>query len=210
MTVGDTFLMQVRTTLQQRPITNNFGYQQTSGADRPSICQSLTRAFAADIMPLLQAVWSSDVGVQSIYGLSLNPPGRVPSEVSFVDQAGTDIADAYPADSAWVIRLVTQSIDSKNNGRQYMAGIAEVNVTNQSVNGTFLATIVQPLLNVLTADISDPDDTSVKFTLAVVNKVDAGVPVSPPTSSLIASAFVSPTMYTQRRRRTSKTGLAAT
>jgi len=209
MTVGDTFLLQLRTTLQKRGITNNFGYQQSSGADSTSICQSLTRAFNGEVLLAIQNVLSEDVGIESIYALSLNPPGRVPSELSFIEQTGAIVGEAYPADSCFVLRMVTEADSSKDNGRIFMSGINEINVTAQSVDPVFLSGPIVSLITALVGDISDPDDTSVKFRCAVVNRIDEGEKVTPPTSNKVESIFVSPVLYTQRRRRTSKTGLAS-
>ena len=209
MAINDVYLLQVRYTIQQKECTINQGYRQSVGAAATDITRILIDAWRADVEPALLDVWTTEVQLQSIYALQVNPPGAIPAERSVVDTFGTAVGDTYPNDAPYVYSLITDSNSSKNNGRLFINGFSENEVSNQLLDPTFMSGEVQTLGDALVNDIANPVPATQEFAPVVINRVDDGVKITPPTSNDVIQIRATGIIYSQRRRRTVKTGTAA-
>ena len=207
MAIGDIYNLQVQGSIQGRKITNNFGFRQTGGADTALMSQVLNSAWNSDLKSLFLDMLSSDYELQCLYTRGTEPGQVVPNELSYVAEVGTRPDQAEPNNSSFVINLVTDSTSSIDNGMLFISGIAETDTLNGDLDPTFVTNNVTPFLNTIINPINAPVPNDQEFHMAVIDRVTSGIPLVPRLSNLVTSAFTSGIIFTQKRRRTKKTGM---
>lgn len=209
MAVNDLFTVEMRYLSDAREMSSVFAYRATFGEAVVPMSRSLDRAFNADIIPEVLATWTTEVQLMSTYVLGINPAGRIPSYTYQTADFGTIVDDTYPNNRTYVIKQITNAPNSKHNGRIYMSGFGHGNVTAQILNAAYLDGVVQDLIDVLVADIVDPDEASRIWRPVVVNRVVLGVPVVPPGFFDVEALTANATIFSQRRRTTPRTNAPA-
>lgn len=209
MAVNDLFTVEMRYLSDAREMSSVFAYRATFSEAVIALSRSLDRAFQADIIPELLASWADDVQLLSTYVLAINPAGKIPSYTYNTADFGTILGTAFPNNRPYVIKQVTDAPNSKHNGRIYMSGFATVNTTAQILNAAYLTGPVQALIDVLVADVVDPDSASRIWRPVVINRVIDGVPQIPPGFFDVEAITVNSTIFSQRRRRTVRTNSPA-
>lgn len=205
MAINDLFTVQYRYLLSARVCTGIVAYRATFAEVLSTLSRSLDRAFNDEIVPLLQACWSNEVSIQSTYVLGVNPAGKIPSYTYQTDDTGSIAAQAYPGDSPLVIKMITDAPNSRHNGRLYLSGFADTNVTAQVLNAAYLAGPLAALATALKGTIVDPDSASRIWQPVVLTREDLGIPIIPPTSFDVINTVTQNTIFSQRRRRTRRT-----
>lgn len=208
MSVNDLYTVEMRYLVDAKVLTSTYGYRATFAETPAALAASLARAFIADIIPEMLAVWTTDVELMSIYVLGINPTGRLPDEDHFEATTGSIVDDTYPNNRPYVIKQITDALNSKHNGRIYMSGFGHGNVTAQTLNLAFMTGPLQALLDVLVEDVVDPDEITRIWRPCVVNRVFEGIPVSPPLFSDVVQLTANATIFSQRRRITPRTNIA--
>lgn len=209
MAVNDLFTIEVRYLIDAKVCSSTFAYRTTFAEELVGIAASLSRAFQNDILPELLDVWTTDVQLMSVYALGINPKGLVPSEDQFEADFGTIVDDTYPNNRPYVIKQVTDAPNSKHNGRIYMSGFGHGNVTAQILNLAFTTGPLQALIDVLVADIVDPDEITRIWAPVVVNRMVDAIKVDPPEFFKVVSITSNATIFSQRRRVTPRTNIAS-
>lgn len=209
MTIGDIFALQVQTSSQGRKTTNNYGYVQTAGATHSLLAQILAKSWISHLFTEWVATQAFDSELQCIYCRRVAPDFGVPFEET-VDDGATASPDASaPNDSPFVLRLVTSSPSSKDNGRVYISGYDESDLSFGNLGVGFIAGPLATFIAKLKLPIPSTEGGDQIFSLAVIDRVLDGVKLLPPLANLVTEITNNTFIYAQRLRRTKRTGTAA-
>lgn len=209
MAVNDLFTIQIRYLVDSRVLTSTYAYRSTFTEEPVPMTRSLARAFNEDIMPEMMDVWSDEVQFLSSYSLGVVPAGRIPNEDYFQADFGDIVGEPYPNNRPYVLQQVTDSPNSKHNGRIYMSGFAKSNVTAQVLNLAFMSGPLAALVLKLQATIADPDELTRIWQPVVLVRSVLGVPQIPPTYNDVVNVISTSTIFSQRRRITRRTNIGA-
>lgn len=205
MAVDDLIAVRTQFLVQGRVCSFNLAYATDFTEELATVARACDRAFNADVVPEMLLMWSVNVRLQSTYCLRVNPPGAVPSYTYQTSDVGARLGNAMPNDSPYVISLKTNAPNSKFNGRCYVSGYSEDDADTQQLAAAYKAGAAEDFAVAITSNIVDPDLASRIFRPVVLNRMNAGVPISPPLHYDITNWDISGIIYSQRRRRTKMT-----
>lgn len=207
MSLTDVQLLTVETMVEDVPCRFGLYYRRSSGAAPGFPALDLVNGFWTVINAALLDVLSSLVRVMRVTARPLVPTDGVPYEANYDDTVlGTGGAEPLPPSIAMLIRLRTLSLDSRNNGHIYIAGVPE----NVWVDGTWEPGAFVPLVNIFMAFLETPFLGSggiATYTPCVVSRWLNGVPRVPPVTFDIDTAFLSGDISQQRRRQSGQQGI---
>lgn len=207
MAVDDLYQVKVSYHLPGAPVTIAFQYIQTEGGNDIDTLQSAVDYWVTNRLPELLGCLAEDVDVDQVRMDQVEPQGDLPGLTNLVGSPGTVAGQAMPAGGAAVITWVTEAPNAKHNGRFYLAGISETEVTNGIVSDlqkaehlTFSNGLILPLLTSL------PQDAV--FKLATISRWLDKIERVTPVGFLVESQVIRGAYYSQRRRITNRLGLS--
>lgn len=202
MSLADVFSCSVETLCEDVPATNTFFYRKLSGSLGTFPALDLNTIFVTTLKPKILDILSSDTILMRVITRAVLAEAAVPYEANFDQNAkGTRGAEPLPPSLAGLFELVTTSINSRNNGHLYFAGMCEADVvSNTWVAG--LITAAAALGTTIAADLPASSD-GIIYTPVVVSRFLAGAPRVPPVTFDVDSVRFSEGRISQQRRRTS-------
>lgn len=206
MAVGDIYRFQIQGNVQNRKVSNNWGYVQLSGADSLLIPEFINDSFQTDVLTEYLAMLSGDYQAQCMYTTSVEKGLAVPSEVDLLGAVGTRPGVAYPNDTPFTVPLLTDSNSSKDNGLLYITGFSEDDTTVGQLDPAFIATQGLAFTDALEAPLVATSGQT--FNAVVIDGIFNGIPLVPKLFNTIVGAVVNGILRSQKRRRTKETKVA--
>lgn len=207
---GDIYLVKLNLNVHGNTASVGFHYQQTAGpvedVDRTGV---LAGGFAGSL-GLLEPVLAEDCQIASLDVVQVNDLisgfNDAPSLGLFVYAVGDIVGEALPLTKAMVVKLFQNELPGKHNGRSFWPGIAE-----PSTDGNIIS--AQAVLDGIEAFYDDiriisetvgADTFDFQHVVYHPNKLNP-----PPDASPVSQIAASPTIFSQRRRRTEARGVNA-
>lgn len=210
MPVGQIYEVELQYAIASRELSCKFGYKMTAGTPDANVCQNLADRFHSAISVTLQGMLATDCSLQCLVARSITKDDAIPGYHYYAaGTIGTQSGFAIPSNSAMVMKFLTDNIKPVHNGRKYMAGIPELQLGNGQLKVLYLDGAVKNVTNLLDDQLVVVVGGDETFDPCVVNRVDTGIPIIPPTSSAVTSVMALPIIYQQRRRRTKRTQIAS-
>ncbi len=206
MPAGDLFQINVVYSSTDRQLMTGFAFRQTNSDTYDDPCEIVANAFDTDIGAALLDCWTVGVTLQCIICRRVAPGGAIPFTINRLSANGTIASPTLPVNSPLVCHLRTDSVSSKDNGRYYLSGQGETNMTAGIWNAAYINTPITDLNDLLLANIQEGAANFIGV-WCVLNRVDAGVPITPPTSNDVTIATPRTRPASQRRRTTRQTRL---
>lgn len=205
MAIGDFYESCAQISMQGRQTCLNYAYRQTGGADPNNRCELLNDAWQAMVIGGLAPMLGTDVQLQCIYSRQVEVGGAIPDTLNFASQFGTGPTTSYPGNSPFVARIQTDALSSKENGRQFISGIADGFVTDGTLTAAFLGAQWVVYRLTLENTITSVIDPTMVFEPGVISRWTGGVKRLTPIFNATADVSTDGEIYTQRNRRTRRT-----
>lgn len=211
MAVGDTYVVDVQTQVEQRILVNTFAYEQTVGSDVPNVAQNLAATWNLNRKGAFLGILSPALSLQCIIARRVLPTPSIPGIVNgLVTDVGTDGGDPLPAYSALVIKMITDNVNPVHNGRNYYGGVGEDNTSAGVFDALYTGGVVAMYISTMLATLVAIGPADQEFELRVINRQAGGVPIVPPTTSTVTGMTANTLVFRQRRRLTRQTQVGAT
>ena len=207
MAVNDLYEVRVYYHLPGAPVTIAFGYKQTAGSNDNLTLQSAVDFWITNMLPTLLVTLAADVVVDQVRMDQVSVGNDLPAFTNLVGSPGSVFGQALAAGGAAVISWVTDAPDAKHNGRFYLAGVSEQEVSNGLISVAQL-TVMNALAVQLQATLATSLPQDAEFELVTISRVLNGVPRVPPVGFLVESHVTRLPFFSQRRRITSRLGLS--
>lgn len=195
--------VQLRYNVTGNRLTCNLNYATNAAVD-VNDPYALVNSWVTNVLPVWQALVSSDVTFDSIYATGDAPGVARPHELMLNATVGGAAAEAIPENLGMVFRLTQYETNSKHNGRIYIAGLAEGDVVDSLVTAGVMGSTALDLKVALMLTLAGYAGNN--FNLCSVSRRAAGVPITAVgwyTSAIVATR----SLCTQSRRTTELTSL---
>jgi len=207
MAIGDLYQLQVNYHLPDSEVSIALGYVQDAGTNDKDTMQSAVAFFQVNMLPALRNTLAVDCEVDQIRMDQVSVGNEIPGFVNLVGLPGTVLGQAIPSGGAAVVSWVTNAPNAKHNGRFYLAGVSEDEVSQGNLSAAQFA-LMGLLITALTAKLQTSLPQTATFDLATISRVLDGVPRVPPVGFLVLSGIARSPLYSQRRRITDRLGIS--
>lgn len=209
MAVGDLYEVTFQYAISSREFNCVFGYEMTAGTPHDEVCQHLAETYLASLTGVWLPVLATDVSLECVVARAITKDQAIPGLSNFTEGVvGTGSGVAIPAVSAWVAKFITDNPLPIHNGRKFISGVPESFMLSGQISAAALG---GPLTawaaghaGALTTLFGGDED----FDPVVINRRALGLPIIPPTGSIVTSVTPLPTIYQQRGRKTKRTQVA--
>lgn len=209
MAVNDLYHLQVQMAIASKELSITLGYKQDSGDADLDVPQKLVDGWDTALSQKLKDCLATDVKLQCIYATVIPPATGAPGLFVYASgQTGSRSGFAIPAFSALVVKKLGTDASQRKNGRFYLPGISESDVSDGTFTSGLLDTPVKAFLDQLKLDLNASGGNQI-FKLVIVNRVQNGAPINPPTANTLDDLVSSPIIYTQLKRKTQRTSQAS-
>jgi len=206
MPIGSLYEVDFQYAIASREFISSFGYRMSAGADVPEVCQHLSDTWLGVHQFQLKACLATDVTLECVIARAITKDEAIPGVNNFAaGSIGTGSGFALPAPSALVLKFLTDNLNPKHNGRKFLSGCPEGQLLAGGFSAAFLAGAVKALTDLLEAPFTVVVDGDETFDPVVINRVNAGLPIIPPTASNVTASVGLPTVYQQLGRKTKRT-----
>lgn len=156
-------------------------------------------AWLTAVQSLWLDVWSHEIVLQAVLGHCVAPETALPGVQYINGPLGNIVEESLPANTAAVLQLRQTEISGRHNGRIFISGLPETATADGLITTAFATTELAALAAGLDTPIVVAGQT---WKLCVLQRYDAGAPVSPPVGWDVSLVRVTRNLATQRRRTT--------
>lgn len=181
---------------------NRLSTKMSYGVDRALIAndpQTLLDAWVAAVFPAWQAAVSTEVSFQMCYAYADAPGTCIPNQQPFVSEAGSVVGNSLPGNIPVVVQIRQTEVPGRHNGRMFVSGISEADVTDSLITTAVLGTHWVDLTAALLTPLAMGGGGNAY--LGVVVRTLSGSPVTP--SLMVANqVYVTRALASLRKRTT--------
>lgn len=205
MAVGDLYRLMVGYHLKDVDVSVSFGYEQTEGTINATTLQSAVEFFVANQLISFLDLIADEVDVDFVRMDQVSVGDEIPGFENLVGIPGTRPGQALPSGGAAVINWQTDAPNSKHNGRTYVAGISEADVSQGNIVTALSDNMVAFALEMREElNTSLPQDAV--FLFNIISSVEDGVPRVPKVGFLVLNGSPRQPLFSQSRRITTRRG----
>jgi len=176
---------------------NLYHYQNTVVSAAPS--QALCTAVVTTLIPQFKACTSQDVHFQQVYTRAIIKETSNPYSQPLTDQSGTLQYDSIPSNIPAVIRLYQLETGGRHNGRIFLSGVSENDVTDSYITDAAYTGHWSTLLANLGATLTN--GAGDVWWPCVLEKVRNGLPITP-VAYAVQEVILNRALASMRRRTT--------
>lgn len=209
MAVGNVYNVQLQLLIDNRKCTIAVDYRQATGPNDPRVPETLANEFNITVVPDIVAALGNDVAFQCIYVRNQKSFGGVdpPFELALSGVVGGQATRSINSNSAAVLRQLTNAADQRHNGRIFLPGIPLGQVTDSVINDAFVTGTLQGAIDAMSITLTSAIPIAVDWEPVVIQRFAGGVPTVPPITHDVTEALALGVIYSQKRRRTKRTGI---
>ncbi len=208
MAVGDFFQTHLQLATQDRQWRIGYAYRQIAGGNPANLSEHVNSGWTAAFTMDIRAIFSDEVELQCLYTSKVRVAAGIPDTFNFPAQAGLNPGAAMPNDSPFVIKVLTNSLTSKANGRQFISGYTDDVVIDGDLDPVFVAGPLATYMTDIITNITSQLDLTIVFEPGVISRFFLGIKLPTPVFNLASFAVTDGFIKSQQRRRTRQTVIA--
>jgi len=205
--INDLYTLTVCCSTEGGPFTFSQDYQQISGSNDADTLDKACVRWNVDSSAQLEAMLAQTAFINECEMQPATGVDEVPGLLQFVNRIGDVVSDSLPTNVAAIISQLTNSPNSRANGRIFLAGIPESAMENGIMSAAY-STLVQTFATSMQGNLVVTGPPAAEFKPVVISRYLNGALRIPPVPHDIVANTAKRQLRQQRRRTTRSRGLS--